>query len=301
MKRKILFSTFALCAIYGTLIAAGKDSTKVFETGNKRILVKENELKQRMEVQVYDLNSKQDSSFYEQIFEGHYRDGKSNEQRKYLASVDIPNPKWTKRRFNSHWSGFALGFAGFTEEGDYDKISFHSSKSFEFSFNFYEKTIPLSSRYRWAVVTGLGLRWTSYFVKGNYHFEEIDDYTELVKAPDDIRYKSSRLGRTAIDIPLLLEWQNYRGNLFFSAGVVGSVKTWSYSRIEFYDETERHKKKHKEKVDQGMTLRPITMDVLAQAGTRALGVYARYSPISLFETNKGPELYPLSFGVMLHF
>ena len=255
-----------------------------------------------MEVQVYEFNNNQDSTFYEQIFEGHYRDGKSSEQRKYIASVGIPNPRWTKRRFNSHWSGFGLGFSGFAERGDYDKISFRSSKSTEFSFNFFEKTIPISSRYNWAVVTGLGLRWTRYHVKGNYHFEEIDDYTELVQAPDGLRYKNSNLGITTLNIPLLIEWQNNRRNLFFSAGVVGSIKTWSYSRIEYYDDnSNKRKKKQSEKVDQGMTLRPVTMDILAQVGTRGLGVYARYSPISIFETNKGPELYPLSIGMILHF
>ena len=302
MKRKILLSACVLFAFYSTITAASEDSTKIFETGNKRILVKENEEKQRMEVQVYEFHNQQDSTFYEQIFEGHYRDGKSSEQRKYITSVNIPNPRWNKRRFNSHWSGLGLGFAGFAERGDYDDFSFRSSKSSEFSFNMFEKTFPLSNRYRWAAVTGFGMRWTRYHVKGNYHFEEIDDYTELVKAPEGIKYKNSKLGITTINIPLLIEWQNYNGNLFFSAGIVGSVKTWSYSRIEFYDDNDtKHKKKHKEKVDQGMTLRPLTMDFLAQAGTRGIGVYARYSPISIFEKNKGPELYPLSFGMMLHF
>ena len=302
MKRKILLSACVIFTFYSTITAASEDSTKIFETGNKRILVKENEEKQRMEVQIYEYNNQYDSTFLEQIFEGHYRDGKSSEQRKYITSVNIPNPRWNKRRFNPHWSGLGLGFASFAERGDYDDYSFRTGKSSEFTFNMFEKTIPLSNRYRWAVVTGFGMRWTRYLVKGNYHFEEIDDYTELVKAPEGIRYKNSKLGITTINIPLLIEWQNYRGNLFFSAGVVGSVKTWSYSRIEFYDDNDtKHKKKHKEKVDQGMTLRPLTMDFLAQAGTRGIGVYARYSPISIFEKNKGPELYPLSFGMMLHF
>ena len=299
MRRKILLSACAIFAIYGTLTAANEDSTKIFESGNKRIVVKENEQKQRLEVEVYEFNNNQDSTFYEQIFEGHYRDGKSNEQRKYIASVGIPNPRWKTKHFDPHWAGFGLGFSGFAEKGDYNNISFNSSKSWEFSFNFYERAIPLS--YRLAVVTGLGLRWTRYNLKGNYHFEEIDDYTELVEAPDGIRYKSSNLRITTLNIPLLLEWQNGRGNLFFSAGVVGSVKTLSSSRIEFYDDNDKKRKKHKEKVDRGMTLRPVTMDLLAQVGTKDIGVYARYSPISIFEKNKGPELYPLSFGLMLHF
>ena len=301
MKRKISFSALAIFVFFGSLTAASDDSTKIFEAGNKRILVKENEQKQRTEVQVYEKNNDRDSTFYEQIFEGHYRDGKSSEQRKYLA-VEIPNPRWKSRRFYAHWGGIGFGFANFAEEGDYSNIPIRSSISSEFNLNLYEKTIPLSNRYKWGIVTGFGLRWTRYHVKGNYHFEEIDDYTELVKAPEGIRYKNSKLGITSINIPFLLEWQTPGGHFFLSAGVVGSVKTWSYSWIEFYDETnDRHKKKQKEKVDRGMTLRPVTMDLLAQVGTRNIGFYARYSPISIFEKNKGPELHPLSFGMMLHF
>ena len=302
MKRKIFISVYAIFALCGAITAGGDDSTKIFDAGNKRILVKENDQKQRTEVQVYELNDYLDSTFYEQIFEGHYRDGKSSEQRKYLASIDIPMPgKWKSRRFYAHWAGIGIGFANFAEEGDYNNIPIRSSKSLEVNLNLFEKTIPLSNCYKWGIVTGLGMRWTNYHIKGNYHFEEIDDYTDLVEAPEGIRYKNSKLGITTLNIPLLLEWQTPGGHLFFSAGVVGSIKTWSYSWIEFYDDNDRYNKKHKEKVDRGMTLRPVTMDVLVQAGTRGIGAYARYSPISIFENNKGPELYPLTFGLMLHF
>ena len=302
MKRKILFSACVIFAVCSSIAAASDDSTKIFEAGNKRILVKDNEQKQRTEVQVYERNNDQDSTFYEQIFEGHYRDGKSSEQRQYLASIDIPMPgKWKSRCFYAHWAGIGLGFTNFAEEGDYNSIPLRSSKSFEFNLNLFEKTIPLSNRYKWGIVTGLGLRWTSYRVKGNYHFEEIDDYTDLVEAPEGIEYKNSKMAITTINVPLLLEWQTPGGHLFLSAGVVGSVKTWSYSWIEFYDSEDKYKRKHKEKVDRGMTLRPVTMDLLAQAGTRDIGFYARYSPISIFENKKGPELYPLTFGLMLHF
>lgn len=38
----------------------------------------------------------------------------------------------------------------------------------------------------------------------------------------------------------------------------------------------------------------------AQAGAGNLGVYMRYSTLELFEKNKGPELYPFSFGLNWH-
>ena len=77
-----------------------------------------------------------------------------------------------------------------------------------------------------------------------------------------------------------------------------SFKTASSSRIHYINE---NNKKQKEKVDSGMNLRPGTMDVLVQAGSNDIGVFARYSPISIFEKDKGLELYPFTVGVMLYF
>ena len=299
MKNYRLFSACMLFALCGTLTAnaTGEDTTLIFEAGKKRIMVTDNEQRQRTEVQVYEMKGYRDSTIYEKIFEGHYRDGKSHEQKKYVATVKIPNPRWRSKHFEPHWAGLGTGIAGFSNEGDAHDIPLKSSGSYEFNVNFCEKAVPISNRYRWAVVTGLGIRWTRYFVKGNRHFVEIDDYTYLESA-EGVRYKKSRLGITHLTLPFLLEWQSPNNRLFFSVGAVGSVKMASSSRVVYYKE---RGSKGKEKIDAGMTLRPVSMDVLAQVGFNDCGVYVRYSPISIFEYKKGPELYPLSFGFMLHF
>ena len=42
-------------------------------------------------------------------------------------------------------------------------------------------------------------------------------------------------------------------------------------------------------MDSGMNIRPVTMDFLFQAGWDWIGLYAKYSPIDLFENGKGPK------------
>lgn len=300
MKHNLLIPTCIILMICGTLntSAAVEDSTKVFEAGNKRIIVKDNEYKERVDVQVFELDNETDTTFYEKIFEGHYRDGKSSEHRKYIATIDIPMPGkgWKSKCFDPHWAGFGMGFASFADGGDSDDIPLNSGKSLEYNLNIIEKAIPISNRYKWAVVTGFGIRWTRYNIKGNNYFQEIDDYTYLVRE-EGVKLKKSTLGTTSLSIPLLLEWQNPKGNLFFSTGAVGSIKTWSSSKIEYCDKEGKNRKK---KVDEGMTLRPVTVDWLTQIGIRDWGVYVRYTPMSIFEHKKGPELYPLTVGIMWH-
>ena len=75
------------------------------------------------------------------------------------------------------------------------------------------------------------------------------------------------------------------------------IKTCSSSKIVYNDASG---KKHKEKMDSGMNIRPVTMDFLFQAGWDWIGLYAKYSPIDLFENGKGPKVHPVSIGLQLH-
>ena len=312
MKRKLFFTALVALTACNLLKAqaSNEGSTKVIDSGNKRVVITEISDKQRVDVEVFELTDDNEPQPYEKIFEGHYRDGKSSEQRKYLMSIDIPSPM-PKRKLESgrkyrsphHGASFGIGFAGFADRGDKDDIPFRYGSSPEISFTIYGKSLSLSRNNQWGLVSGLGIRWVRYHLNGNHYFEEINDYTRLLTAPEDWKIKESKLGITTLNIPLLLEWKS-RNRVFFnrafylSAGPVCSFKTASSSRIHYIDE---RGKKQKEKVDKGMTLRPVTMDILVQAGTRHFGLYSRYSPVSLFEKNKGPELYPLTFGCMWYF
>ena len=306
MKRKLFISAalvaFFSCNIMNANILSD-DSTKVFDSGSKRVVVTENTEKQRVEVEVFEIQEDNEEQPYEKIFEGHYRDGKSSEQRKYLMSFEVPSPI-TKRKFESkrkyklpHHSGsFGIGFAGFADKGDFGDMPFRIGSSPEISLTGYRKALSLSPDKKWGLITGVGIRWVRYHLKGNHFFEEKDDYTHLMTAPDDWKFSKSKLGVTTLNVPLLLEWKTRNNDLYLSAGAVCSFKTASSSRIYYKDERGN---KHKEKVGTGMTLRPITCDLLVQGGVRDFGLYTRYSPTSIFEKNKGPELYPLTFGVML--
>ena len=254
-----------------------------------------------VKVRVYEVDEDGDSVDDELIFEGHYRDGQSYERRKHVKSINIPVPTWDKD-FNPHWAGFGMGFANFADGSlhvnDVDGVSLRSGNSLEYNLNVLEKAFPFS-RYRWAVVIGAGMRWSRYRIDTNEYFKEIDGVTALRPAPEGVTLKASKLNITSLTIPLLLEWQPKKrsSEFFLSAGVVGVIKTCSSSKIVYNDASG---KKHKEKMDSGMNIRPVTMDFLFQAGWDWIGLYAKYSPIDLFENGKGPKVHPVSIGLQLH-
>lgn len=273
------------------------DTTIVID--GKRIEVRE--VEDRMKVRVYEIMEEDGEVDDELVFEGHYKDGKSYERRK--RSISIPLPPWNKD-FDGHWDGFGMGFANFADGSfhfnDIDGVSLRSGKSLEYNLNFLEKSFPFSRRSNFAIVTGMGMRWSRYRLDENKHFKEVEGITILHPAPEGIHYTASKLNITSLTIPVLIEWQSrnsHYNDFFISGGIVGVIKTVSSSRVAYKDEAG---KKRADKVDGGMNIRPVTMDFLFQAGYGWIGVYAKYSPMGLFEKDKGPKVHPVSIGLQLH-
>jgi len=301
---KKIFLSLMICIPFGLIasdiLPASPDT--ILYTEGKKIELKDNE--DRLKVRIYDINKDGEEEEDELIFEGHYKDGSSYEKRRYPKSITIPLPSWHKG-FDPHWSGFGMGFANFADNelhiNDIDGVTLDSSKSLEYNLNLLSKGFRISRRYNWAVVTGVGMRWSRYRLDGNEYFERVNGKTILVPAPKGIHIKTSKLNITSLTFPLLLEWQNSKRkdkDFFISAGVVGVVKTASSSKIVYRDE---HNKKRKDKIDEGLYLRPISMDFLVQAGYDWIGFYAKYSPIRQFEGGKGPKVHPVSVGLHFYF
>ena len=113
-----------------------------------------------------------------------------------------------------------------------------------------------------------------------------------MEAEEPTEYSKSRLRYFYFRIPLSIEWQtrlNGKGPLFFAVGPEAEIRHGFRSKAKVNGS--------KKTIDKGLNGRPLGINLLAQAGYADLGVYMRYSTYGLFEKNKGPELYPFSFGV----
>lgn len=302
MKKTTMTMLFCLLFAIGAKAVETMVPDTVIQVGEKRIEVIDND--DRLKVRVYEERENEGIIEEEMVFEGHYRNGRSYENRRRANAIVIPLPNW-KRSFDGHWAGFGLGFATVGDSklnfNNVNGISLNSEKSFEINFNLLERTLRLGKRSNFALVTGLGIRWDRYRLKGNEYFKEVDGTTQILPAPEGTDYYFSRLNVTSLTVPLLLEYQTSRRrgrDFFLSAGVVGVVKTASSSRVKYYDATGG---KHKEKMGSGMNLRPVTLDLLVQAGFEWFGIYVKYSPFGLFEHNAGPDVHPASVGMMVHF
>lgn len=251
-----------------------------------------------------------DSTPYKQLYEGVFSDEKSYEKwtiaGEFGLQIPFLNKKLSRKKYSmeSHWAGIGWGFANISDANyqlnNINGVSLKSEASNEFFFSVIEKTVPIY-RNSWGITSGLGFNWRNFELDKNTHFVEINNVIELKPAPISIEYSSSRLRTFALTVPLLLEWQpNFANNhkFFMAAGIIGNVNTFASSRVKYLD---ANGKKVRSVESQDLNISPLSLDYMAQIGYNSWGIYAKYSPISIFQSQKGPNLRAVSLGAMLHF
>lgn len=268
---------------------ATQDTT--FHVGNRKYVIKETE--DNIRVKIYEKNSKGETIENDQIFEGVYKDGKSTERRISLTIPFVTKEKKRRGYFDKHVAGVYVGYSqladgiNFSEADDIDLVA---SKTWEWGINLFEGGIRLS--HNWALTGGLGFGYNSFRLDGSYGFVEVDGITDIYPSPADVEYRRSRLRYYHLRLPISFEWQsklNRRGPLFFSLGAEVENRFWVRSKAIAG--------KGKETLSKDLNVRPLGINLLAQAGYGDWGFYCRYSTASIFEKDKGPKLYPFSVGV----
>ena len=83
-----------------------------------------------------------------------------------------------------------------------------------------------------------------------------------------------------------------------AAGVVGCVNTFASYRVKYKDTNGNAINLVESK---GLNIAPLSLDYMAQIGYGSWGIYAKYSPFSIFQSQKGPNVRAVSLGAMLHF
>lgn len=232
-------------------------------------------------------------------------------QQRWQEKVDrknnFRNNKFNHKRFKGHFSGVDIGFnsyvtnnGSFSLPNEYNYLDLNQSKSAGVNVNFLQYSIGLQRRGNIGLVTGIGLEFNNYrfdndilLIKdadGNLSYEPIE-------ADRDVR--KNKLTTLYFNIPLLLEFQiptyRHRSPVYFSAGGIGGVRLKSHTKVVY---NENGKKKEKDRSD--FNLNPFRYGIMARMGYRAINLYGIYYYSTLFEENKGPELYPVSVGLSVY-
>ncbi|MBO7128213.1 MAG: hypothetical protein J6W05_00370 [Prevotella sp.] len=139
---------------------------------------------------------------------------------------------------------------------------------------------------------GLGLNWRNYTLSGHdMMFVKGNDVVGVIGREGKMSELSSRVHTQSLSMPLLIK-QHFGKNFAIS---LGAQLNWNYyARLSNYYEMDDH-----EIDDQTKKIgeRPITIDILGIVHiAKGFGVYCKYSPMSVFKKDKGPDFKSLSVG-----
>ncbi len=210
-------------------------------------------------------------------------------------------------KFKGSWSGFSMGLSNLVDENfslsrdvAEQYMDLHTGKSWNMNVNFAQYSVNFIGN-KFGLVTGLGLEWNYYRFDSDNSIEENVD-GEIVEKTLDPAWDilESKLSTTYATMPILLELHSssyQHSGVIFSAGVIGGVKLGSNTKIVYKE----NGNKKKERIRDDFSLSPFRYGVHARLGVGDWMIYGTYYFTSLFESNKGPELYPISVGFALSF
>jgi len=232
------------------------------------------------------------------------------------VDVDVDNgnvnlgttKKRKQKKFKGHYSGMQLGLNSYLPPaqtiflpGESEFMTVNFPKSFEFSLNPIQVSIPFFNRY-FGAVTGLGFTWNNYELANNDIKLGVNTDGALTAISNGITYEKNRFKTVSMNVPLILELQipaNRKDKRFYmGGGIIGTMNMSGKMKTVFTENGSTTKVKDK---SSNWPLTKFSYSATARVGYDDWSFYVNYSLVPLFEKNLGPELYPVSAGVSLRF
>ncbi|MBP8790066.1 MAG: outer membrane beta-barrel protein [Breznakibacter sp.] len=215
----------------------------------------------------------------------------------YLSEERLP-----QKRFKGHYSSITLGFnwlvdpdfkSSFSSEADFMELSV--GKSMSFGINPLQYSIGLQKDKN-TIGLVLGAGWTVHNYRFDHNFRIIKDANGQTSGLLHERELSkNKLTISYINIPLMLEFQvplkQNEDRLIFDIGGYCGFKIGSHTKMV------DAKNNNKEKKRPDININPLQYGTIIQAGYKRTCLFATYNFSTLFEKNKGPELYPIQVGL----
>ncbi|MBW8323738.1 MAG: outer membrane beta-barrel protein [Prolixibacteraceae bacterium] len=209
--------------------------------------------------------------------------------------------------FEGHWAGVELGVNSFIKS---DYSLYPAAEN-----NFLENNLLLSNvlninvlqyskglqqtRNTIGLVTGIGLSLQSYHLNSNTTIE-LDENRKVI--PQTLFFDSnqkSKLSSVYLEVPLLVEFQipvsHFANRVYFSAGIIGSKRLETHTKIKYRKNGERQKLKS----PGDYSIRDFKVSGTIRMGYRWINLFASCDVVPLFEDRRGPELYPFTVGIKL--
>ena len=288
--RKLTFVTCILVLISANVLAQEVSDT-TFHYRDKAIQVKDSLDEVRVKV------SKNDSIGYVPVYEGIFTHEKSVETYTVGTDFNINTPFGSllgrdgeKPRMRTHWQGVGAGLS-FLMNSD---LAYRPFMSGEITLN----TLEISTTFldQFGLVTGVGVVYRDYALPKNLEYQKNNGVVSFQKMGRDT-YEINSLKQLELVISFLFEWQpklNLKHRLFLSGGILCSDIGDRAGMLVTREKKEEY-------ILKALDVRQSNIDIIGQIGYKDLGLYVKYTPNSIFQSQKGPDFSQFSAGLMVYF
>jgi len=241
-------------------------------------------------------------------------DSKDEKNHDFDFEIEDEDMKFKKERksnkFKGHWAGIELGLNNF--DGNVPGfMELNSNRSFNWNINVFQHSFGLFSRHV-GLVTGLGFEFNNYrFDNASTLEKDNNGFVVGLDLDSNWNVEKTKLTTIYLTCPLLLEFQipvsnDKDKNIHLSAGVIGGLKTGSYTKVKYTD----NGKPGKNKTKDDFNLSPYRYGLTARVGYDGLNLFAIYYITPMFEKSnedvpyngyKGPNLNSFTIGLACPF
>ena len=202
------------------------------------------------------------------------------------------NSKTKKYRGNLCVGGFGFGVVNAIETSE--GMDMDMGASYEFSLDhllrFNYNVLPATS-----VSMGFGMTWRNYRMTGRTRFIKEGDKLVVGAYPEGADIKFSRLKVFSLTVPFMIN-QSLGRKVVFSVGPVVNFNTHASLKTRYTLNGEKVKEKN-----NNIHQNRMTVDLMAKLRFNSLGVYAKYSPSDMLNTDFGPKFRSFSTGITLFY
>ena len=184
-----------------------------------------------------------------------------------------------------------LYIGGNIPTGAPDGMDFSYWRSWDFNFTIFQYDYrPKKSKV--TLSAGLGFDWRSYVLSGHKDmFYKDGDIVKVGPADTNVEDLRSDIHTTSLSMPLLAK---YSFSKHFAISL-GAQLNWNfYGRVGNSYEIGDHDYDVNTK---NIGHRPFTVDVMGIVHFWGVGVYCKYSPMSVLKKDRGPEFKSVSLGI----
>ena len=223
-----------------------------------------------------------------------------SEEEAYPDTVKLT----TKRRQRyDHFNGIDFGVNGFLSDDnsfdlqeDAEFLELDYAKSWYIAVNFLEKYIPIAHE-KFGISTGLGVEANRYFFDKEITLVSTGDttigITDITK-----NISKNKMNVLMLNWPLFLETNLGKDALHSFHLAIGGMLSYrlrSRTMQKFRQNGEDFKVRNR----TDFNMNPFRLNAVVRLGYGDFTVFASYGLTSVFDDDKGPEVFPFTAGVSL--